>query len=74
MRDYVFGRDCHSFTDIQGFRQPISLWGNLFEGLRQENKYLQDHKPDPKRLTRKDQKLEKTKKTGPPAEANDPVL
>ena len=46
-----------------------------WEWDRSKNSYYKKFKPGPERLTRKDQQEEKkAKKTGPPAEANDPVL
>ena len=51
--------------------------GQAFRGyeIEVETPIYKRFKPGPERLTRKDQKEEeKAKKTGSPAEANDPVL
>ena len=65
-----------NFTEIKDFRQS-SLCGQAFRGYEIEVKtpIYKIFKPGPERLTRKDQQEENKskKKTGPPAEANDPV-
>jgi len=73
--DLCLGGVCLNFTKIKGFRLPISCWASFSWVWDRRTNYLQEHKPDPKRLKGKIiKKRKKPKKTGPPAEANDPVL
>ena len=62
---------CLNFAEIKDFRQPIRLWGQAFRGYEIEVKtpIYKKFKPGPERL----RKRIKAKKTGPRAEANDPV-
>ena len=66
------GGVCLNFTEIKGFRQPIRLWRQAFRGYEIEVKtpITKDLKTWSREIKRK---RIKAKKTGPPAEANDPV-
>ena len=69
---YVFGGVCLNFTEIKDFCQPIRLWGQAFRGYEIEVKtpIYKIFKSGPERLNGREKK---PKKTGPPAETNDPV-